>query len=406
MSKSKRERHVFPTDEIAHLWAHKTQADARNSAGNFYFHGDTIYSYGNHFPIARHVTSKSGRKRAILFTNRTYSNTTSKHLGMVRRAIPPDVTVFDVDYILDYSAFTHRENLAGFATVAKRDVDKAAKCRKSGSRTLTEAFGLRETAKEYCKFFGIKFQASEWKFLPTGKALTNLRSKLADREARAKVLDDVRRIRERAEWEAQTAARKAEEDAWNESGVCMHEPRHDAHQWGQVRACEQLRGDAEWEAKSGEIIARWRTGDPTAVLRHGYSLPAMLRVSPDGDELETSKGARIPMSHDVRGLKFVRAIVVKGEDWQRNGHTFHLGYYSLDRVEANGTVHAGCHVIDYAEIERVAPQVEAWAVGHSAEVRAADDAEDNSGRANERLEGEAMPRTVHDLLPGDSANGT
>src|SRR5579872_324467 len=91
-----RTKHVFPTDEIAHLWAHsKTQDDARNPGGNFYFSGDTIYSYGSHFPIARHVTNEQGQA-AILFTNQTYSNTTAKHIGQVRRAIPHGVPVFEV----------------------------------------------------------------------------------------------------------------------------------------------------------------------------------------------------------------------------------------------------------------------------------------------------------------------
>ena len=34
-------KHVYPTNEIAHLWAHKTQTSARNGQGNFYFDGDT-----------------------------------------------------------------------------------------------------------------------------------------------------------------------------------------------------------------------------------------------------------------------------------------------------------------------------------------------------------------------------
>jgi hypothetical protein len=59
-----------------HLWAHHTQDDARNRQGNLYFTGDTICSYGSHFPIARHVKNDS-EKRAVLFTTATYSVTTS-----------------------------------------------------------------------------------------------------------------------------------------------------------------------------------------------------------------------------------------------------------------------------------------------------------------------------------------
>lgn len=90
-----REKHVFPTDEIAHLWAHQTQTEARNPHGNFYFNDKTIYSYGSHFPIARHVTNDKG-EAAILFTNRSYSSTTAKHIHIVRQAIPRGIPVFYV----------------------------------------------------------------------------------------------------------------------------------------------------------------------------------------------------------------------------------------------------------------------------------------------------------------------
>lgn len=367
-TKTKRARHVFPTDEIAHLWAHKVQADARNSQGNFYFEGDTIYSYRSHFPIARHVANKRG-KRAILFTTRSYSVTTGGHISAVRQAIPSGITVFDVDNIHDYSAFAHRDNLRAFASDAKSNVQKSTRCRKQGTYTLDAAFRLRDSAREYCKFFGIKFSANDWRFLPKGKRLAELRAMLAEREARAKVLDNAKRARDRAEWEARSVREKAEADAWNDSGVCQHEPRHDAHQWGHKDACKRLHEDEEWMTKSGEIIVAWQAGDTDARLRNTWDLPTYLRIM-DG-ELETSRGARIPMAHAVRGLKFVRMVVSRGEDWQRNGHTFHLGHYSLDRVEACGTVHAGCHVIEYREIQRIAPQVEYWERTHAAEVQAA-----------------------------------
>ena len=75
----KRKKHVFDTGEIPHLWAHRTQDEARNRQGNLYFTGDTIYSYGSHFPIARHVTNDAG-ERAVLFTTATYSVTPRKPL--------------------------------------------------------------------------------------------------------------------------------------------------------------------------------------------------------------------------------------------------------------------------------------------------------------------------------------
>jgi hypothetical protein len=71
--------------QIAHLWANQLQDNARNSASNFYFNSDTIYSYGSHFPIAKHVVNEKG-EQATLFTERKYSNTTAKHIAIVRHA--------------------------------------------------------------------------------------------------------------------------------------------------------------------------------------------------------------------------------------------------------------------------------------------------------------------------------
>lgn len=79
--------------QVAHLWAHQTQEEARNSQGNFYFYKNTIYSYGNHFPCGKIVFNKRGEKAYVLNDN-SYSNTTSKHQGVVQSSIPFGSTTF------------------------------------------------------------------------------------------------------------------------------------------------------------------------------------------------------------------------------------------------------------------------------------------------------------------------
>ena len=78
----------YTNQGVCHAWAHQTDQNASNGQGTIYSIGDTIFSYGDHFPIARHC------KGVILFTTDTYSNTTSKHLGCTRYAIPKNATVF------------------------------------------------------------------------------------------------------------------------------------------------------------------------------------------------------------------------------------------------------------------------------------------------------------------------
>jgi hypothetical protein len=74
-------KQVFNTNEVAHIWANQKQDAGRNANNNLYFKHQTIYSYGSHFPIA----TIDGDK--VLFTLRTYSNTTAKHISKVRQAV-------------------------------------------------------------------------------------------------------------------------------------------------------------------------------------------------------------------------------------------------------------------------------------------------------------------------------
>ncbi len=315
----KRERHVFPTDEIAHLWMHQTQKDARNPQGNFYFDGDTIYSYGGHFPIARHVTNVRGEK-AVVITTRRYSNTTASHVSAVRRAIPDDVKRFDVVNVRPQSyrvnEVDHEQNMGAFVSEAKEALETAKRSRTYGLNKLDTAFGLLRDAKSYAKFFDLEFPDKDWKFLPEGEALTELRAKL-----------EARRVKEAAAREAELAANRA---AWERQRT--------------INAMQEQ-----------EKIALWRSGEYTGSL---YNVPCMLRFASNGD-VETSQGARVPARHALRALRFVQEVKKSGKDWESNGHTFHIGYYAVRKVTGDGTLLVGCHTITWPEIELFAPQLEA-----------------------------------------------
>ena len=305
---SKRRKHVFDTGEVPHLWAHRTQDDARNKQGNLYFTGDTIYSYGAHFPIARHVTNNAG-KRAVLFTTATYSVTTSGHCSAVRSAIPSGTPVFHVPNVCadrysesELTAYDHAGNLADYVERCERQVITSARARSSYAKewNYKQAVCLRDEAFAYCAFFGQP--------VPNIPEVPEL-----DSEA-------LTAIRKR---EAKKAAEKAE---------------------------QTKRERAEAIARQQELITKWRAGQYSGCL---YDVPAMLRI--DGDEVVTSRGARFPVSHARRALALVRKVRESGQAYARNGHTIHLGPYAIDRIEPNGTVKAGCHVVSWEEIERIAP---------------------------------------------------
>jgi len=308
---NKRKKHVFDTGQVPHLWAHRTQEEARNRQGNLYFTGDTIYSYGSHFPIARHVVNEAG-DRAVLFTTATYSVTTSSHCSAVRSAIPSGMQVFHVPNVCPgrYSgrglvADDHAGNLADYAERIEKHVITSARARSSYAKEWNHehAACLRDEAFAYCAFFGLPVPNIPEVPEINSEALTAIRKR-----------------------EAKRAAEKAE---------------------------QTKRERAEALVRQQELIVKWRAGQYFGCF---YDVPAMLRIA--CDEVQTSRGARFPISHAKRGLAFVRRVRECGQAYVRNGHTIHLGPYAIDRIEPDGTVKAGCHVVSWEEIERLAPALD------------------------------------------------
>lgn len=72
---------VNTPQQTAHLFALQTQSESRTPNGSLYFNGKSIYSYGSHFCIAKFIDEKT-----LLFTERSYSNTTAKHINYVSYA--------------------------------------------------------------------------------------------------------------------------------------------------------------------------------------------------------------------------------------------------------------------------------------------------------------------------------
>jgi hypothetical protein len=296
-------RHVYPNQEIPHLWAHQSQDDARNSTGSLYFEGPTIFSYGAHFPIARHVTNVRGEK-AVLFTTVNHSVTTTGHCSAVAHAIPPNVPVFHVPHLRNSwdELPDHADNVESYVRRISELLGKAKRARVNRDWHQREALALREQLRGYVAFFDLIAVA-----LPDSGELDALEAWIREHE------EEERQRREEA-------ARIAE----------------------QVRRRDQA-----------EQIQRFLAGDPYASYVSGMS--PMLRVV--GDEVETSLGARFPRAHAIRGLAFVRAVRASGREYVSNGHAIHLGNYAIDRIEPDGTVHAGCHVVRWEEIERIAPEL-------------------------------------------------
>lgn len=275
--------------QVAHLWANKSRPSAKGS--HFYFEGDTIYSYGSHFPIARHY------KGVVLFTAQSHSVTTAKHKGYVRSAM----THLKSFTIPDIKGNPCGEHVKHYASEID---DLSLQCARTKDATwkLTQLKSLVDEANEFCAMFKFKTRFA----MPEN--LDALKAKAKEQSAKkAKA----------------TAAR-----------------------------------NAKIECDNAIAIEKWIAGEQTSL---GYEiqkvyLRAKTTYNPEnssalGSQMQTSKGAIVPLSEAQKAFRFV--MLKRATGWHRNGDKFQVGEFQLEAVNGQGVV-AGCHRITWDEIERFA----------------------------------------------------
>lgn len=142
-------RNIFTNSELAHIYANQSQPTGRNSSGSFYFDGKAIYSYGRHFPIAKIVTNEKGLE-CMLFTYRSYSNSTSKQISIVRNATRQYKKIYC------YSPEdSHELNFKSWLNLAEIQAEKLQKAKKP-ELYLNQLGILNREALEYAEFFSIE----------------------------------------------------------------------------------------------------------------------------------------------------------------------------------------------------------------------------------------------------------
>ena len=138
--------------EVAHYWANEVQEEGHGC--NMFFYNRTIYSYGEHFPIAKHYDND-----LILFTNQGYSVSMSKHISYTRQAIPHNKTILSC---YDPSRPSNQSNYDEAISNIEYNLKKAIKAR---SRKL---YYINEAERAYNNLVTLKdtFKIKGWK-IPT-----------------------------------------------------------------------------------------------------------------------------------------------------------------------------------------------------------------------------------------------
>lgn len=99
--------------------------------------------------------------------------------------------------------------------------------------------------------------------------------------------------------------------------------------------------------EQAENLARWKAGEDV----RAYFEVTALRIK--GDEIETSRGAKIPLEHAIRAYPLLKRLHQHDASLDISAHSIKLGHYTVNKVDKNDLI-VGCHKIPFSEIYAIA----------------------------------------------------
>lgn len=136
--------------KLAHNWANKIKENGKGSS--MFYYGDTIYSYGYHFKIAKFVTIND--HEFIAFNSNSYSNSTSKHQNHVRYSIPSNYDVIKCPN-LDFGYYGNLENIKYYINNINEYLSKSKKANKYKEFQLNQSQNYLDNFIKYIRLFKI-----------------------------------------------------------------------------------------------------------------------------------------------------------------------------------------------------------------------------------------------------------
>lgn len=354
-------RQVFPTDEVPHKWAHAAQESARNAQGNLYFRGPTIYSYRDSWPLARIYTRKDGRQ-LVLTNSRKYSVTTAAHQSSVNRAASHmtrvDVPIVEGPYGAKLDKAAHDANFEHFVN-SMQGAHKAAGRAMQKWRVesfMEQAVALHKGLSDYVAFFNIRRKLPPIPdFIPAMERAERIESPDPVRDAKRfkakKQRADAARVKLQAIYD-KYVAEVAEYNAANVSIPDAVVTWRATGSWPAAVSTSRSVPYLTWSVQRKLEKAGFDL--PRAPSQRYFDLPVLLRIN--GEQIETSLGARVPVAAAPMVWHLVkRAVKNGGYTPDRAGLSrLRIGDYPLDGIDADGTLHAGCHTIPYSELQLMA----------------------------------------------------
>ncbi len=302
--------------KVAHTWANKIKPEmyerGRETAYRIYFEGETIYSYGRHFPIAC-LHEKDG-VTSVLFTNRSSTNTTNKHIRCASEACSQFEKILCYDPV-EALRGNHLENLRHWEREAESKVNELAKARNKEARYLSILHFYNE-AKAYADYFGFDLDLAEYPYL-FARASKEFEAKIAQAK-------QAKEEKEREQRKDQIASYHKELELWKLFAVIQTE-------------------EGTWDYRTISLGA-----DPM-----GFSY---FRYNKNTERIETTQRVDIPLTAAKRFLTQICPAICDGK--------IVAGERILDYtlLEANKDfIRVGCHKISTEEIKRQALEM-GWKV--------------------------------------------
>jgi len=379
---------VFNNDMVAHVWAAQSQSEGRSSNGNFYFRDSVIYSYGSHFPIAKMHNG------IVLFNADSYSPSTQRHQSYARHAVThlESVSLPELDSVLHIMAHKSDNALRAYIKRLSERIesirDKMSRMRAAWKKQSAQGeidslcHAARFVWSDLAGRRGDPFTATS-RELKKEKRAADIRKleRIRDAIEQSATLDINAAIEKanatRPDFDAEyyervrwiEAVRRAQIEAFN-GGLDPFQikaaPRLMGNAWlSQTMAIESERGarnmpietyarNAElWfkssnDAMNQEKLTRWLAGESDILRGTLGSVPMILRIK--GDELQTSRGASVPLDHAIKLTSVAMYCRKAGKGWVRNGQQHRVGHFSTDKISSEGDLTVGCHLIKWRAI--------------------------------------------------------
>lgn len=292
---------IFNTsDEVIHLFAERSQHEATNSSRNVYFHGDKLFSYGQHYVLAEYITNPK-KELAVMINDEGYSVTTSKHIRQAKWALS------------QYKQFNKTETNAQNVFNQLKDYVKSLSTARKPELYVIPAQRLFDKFVEFQEWKGEPYKRKTFCSDFDGYSVhKNIRfndiKKMYDLTQKGNDPNALKEMQEAAKKAA--AKRKAE------------------------------KRKAEKEARQ-----KWIEGE----TRTFYSVDGedILRMSKDGQSVETSQGVSVPR----KAAKVLFDMIEQGRDIKG----VKIEQYTV--ISINGTLKIGCHKINMDSVRTIGKQL-------------------------------------------------